>query len=301
MPPDARDTADMIVIVDDEPRIHDMVKAVLQKAGTADQLNSFFDPVSFIEYLKQASAEPDLILLDVYFENSGLSGVEILPFIRKELPFVPIILLTGMDGAEIEDAQNFEFVYFIPKPVKPEHLVNMVRFYLGLGKKSGKRAAQASRDLESNKTQVQLLKKELAEAEIASWSDRAAPAGNSSRGFQKIIEILSTVLKNCELLPSFTDDIERLFAADFKLFKHIIDTIIRFDITETATPGLNIHKYKGVENVYTLRLTKKARLFFSQARQGSDKKLRLIRIDPEHDVKAMDKWLKVHYDTYSLD
>jgi CheY-like chemotaxis protein len=288
-----------IVLVDDEPRIHEMIGEILKEAKFAEHIESFYDPLSFLEFLKQEKDDPDMILLDVHFENSGLNGVEIIPYIREDYPYLPVILLTGMEGAEIEDAQNYDCVYYIPKPVKPEHLMRMVGFYLGMGRKSGQRSEEMTRDIEEHRKHVQLLKKELAEAEISSWDKEKSVSGNKeTKAFQRVMDILSSVLDNCDLLPSFTHDMEKLFDSDFALFKKAVDTIIRFDLSNFSSPGLNIHKYKGESDVYSLRLTKKARIFFCQSQNLSNKKLRLIRLDPEHDTRAMDKWLKANHETY---
>ncbi len=290
-----------IVLVDDEPRIHDMISDILEKAELVKRIESFYDPLSFIEYLRKEDASPDLVLLDVHFENSGLSGVDIIPFIRENHPCLPIVLLTGMEGEEIESAQDYECVYFIPKPVSPEHLVRMVRFYLGMGRKSAQRTAELSRNLVEHKELVKLLKTELAQAEISSWAGgRQTNDRRETRAFQRVLEILTTVLNNCELMPSFIHDMEKLFDSDFPLLKKAVDTVIRFDLTDLTTPGLNVHKYKGVKDVYTLRITKKARLFFCQLQHSDNKRLRLIRIDPEHDTSGMDKWLKANCDTYGV-
>ena len=193
-----------VVLVDDEPRIHNMVSEILEKAKLVDRIESFYDPLCFLEYLKQEGVSPDLILLDVHFENSGLSGVDIIPFIREDYPYLPVVLLTGMEGEEIENAQDFECIYFIPKPVSPEHLVRMVRFYLGMGRKSGRRAAELSLDLAEHKQLVQLLKTELAQAEIPSRDKgKETHSRRETRAFQRVVEVLTTVLKNCQLMPSF--------------------------------------------------------------------------------------------------
>ena len=291
-----------IVLVDDEPRIHDMVSEILRKAKLVGQIESFYDPLALLEYLKQDAAPPDLILLDVHFENSGLTGMDIIPFIREDYPYLPVVLLTGMEGEEIESAQDFECIYFIPKPVSPEHLVLMVRFYLGMGRKSGERTAELSIDLAKHKELVQLLKTALAQTEISSGGKGKEMHGRrETRTFQRVVEILTTVLKNCELMPSFINDMKKLFDSDFTLLKKALDIIIRFDLTDFCSPGLNIHKHKGINNVYSLRISKKARLFFCQSLQADKKRLRLIRLDAEHDTRGIDKWLKANYDTYGSD
>lgn len=287
-----------IVLVDDEPRIHEAVREMLEKARLAERFESFYEPLSFLESLRQQPEPPDLVLLDVHFENSGLSGVEIIPFVREAYPYLPIVLLTGMEGEEIDAAQDFELVYYIPKPVRPEHLVRMARFYVGLGQKSGQRTALLSQDLAQHKELVKILKQELAGVEIASWDESGeVRRPKDTRTFRRMIEILAAVLKNCELMPSFIDDLEKLFDADFALLKKAVDTMIHFDLIDFSGPGLNLHKYQGVNDVYSLRLTRKARIFYYQAPQTERR--RLIRLDSEHDTKEMDRWLKANAATYA--
>ena len=51
--------------MDDEPRIHDVVKTTLTNANIAQQIDDFFDPTSFLESLAENKTEPDLLILDV--------------------------------------------------------------------------------------------------------------------------------------------------------------------------------------------------------------------------------------------
>ncbi len=284
-----------IVLVDDEPRIHEVVKDILTNAFPALRFDGYQDPLSFIEFLKQGTVTPDLVLLDVHFENSGLSGIEIIPFIREDHPYLPIILLTGMEGEDIEESQNYECVYYIPKPVSPNPLIRMIRFYLGMAQKSGERTAELSQDLAEHKKLVGLLQTELADAEIASWDQEQK---DRPEAYTRIVEILQTVLKNCTITPSFTKDLEDLFHSDFKLLKKVVDTLIRFDITDTASPGLNLHRHHCADHVYSIRLSKKARIFFYQPSHSSSKSL--LRIDPAHDTMSIDKWLKANQDNFEL-
>lgn len=287
-----------ITLIEDEPRIHEMILDILGQAKLIKRFESFYDPFSFIEFLKKSDAAPDLILLDVHFENSGLSGVEIIPFIREDHPYVPIILLTGMDGEAIEQAHEYECIYYIPKPVSPEHLVRMVRFYMETGRKSGMRTAEISQDLARHKELVQALKLELAEIEVASWDAAKEEHGRlEPKACRRIMEILQMVLKNCELMSGVIGDLEKLFESDFQLFKKAVDTIMRFDSEDISIPGMHVHKYHSVDYVYSVRVTQKARLFFYQPPHLSKK--RLVRLDPDHDDKAMGKWLKTNYEGFS--
>ena len=287
-----------ILLADDEPRIHEMIRDVLESAQMVRRFESFYDPFSFLEFLKKKSEAPDLVLLDVHFKNSGLSGIDIIPFIREDYPYMPIILLTGMEGEEIDRAQDYELIYYIPKPVSSENLVRMVRFYLGMGRRSGQRTAEISRDLARHKELVQALKIEVAQAEIASWdAEKEAHAPREPKAFQRILEILQTVLKNCELAPGIISDLEKIFDADFQLFKKSVDTIVQFDAADIASPGMHVHKYHSADYIYSLRVSQKARLLFYQPPHLSRK--RLIRLDPEHDDKKMDKWLKANYEAFA--
>ena len=75
--PDRKDHQKLyVILVDDEPRLHENIRDILETAELVSRLESFGDPVSFLEFLKQQSALPDLVLLDVHFENSGLSGID---------------------------------------------------------------------------------------------------------------------------------------------------------------------------------------------------------------------------------
>lgn len=288
-----------IALVDDEPRIRDFVQEVLTSAGLVRRCESFEEPLAFLEFLKETPEEPDLVLLDVHFQNSGLTGVDILPFIKEDYPYMPVVLLTGMEGEAIQEAQDFECTYYIPKPFAPEHLVRMVRFYVGKARKSGRRLADLARDLDEHKELLEVLEKELGEAKSASQSE---PKGNVSgrqiKAFERVKEILGLVLQNCLPMPSFFEDLEEVFHYDAKLMQRIIETLLVFDKTPVATPGLNAHKYIDIEvdNIYSVRLSRKERIFFYKSpRKGKNL---LLRLDKEHDTGGVIKWLKSNYMTY---
>lgn len=289
-----------VAVVDDEARIRDFVAEILianETLGVAEVVQ-YEEPVAFLEALQEDESEAgsayDLLILDVHFENSGLTGVEMLPFIREELPNLPVVLLTGMEGEAVADAQDYDLVYYIPKPVSPDHLTRMVAYYLGLARKSAERIQALKQDAEEYRELVDILENELALRETEEPS--AEPAPETTKAFDRVVEILSTVLKTCEPMPSFLDDLERLYTVDFKLTKRTIDTLIHFDLADTSTPGLNIKKVHGAENIYTLRISHKARLFYFQSQTG---KRRLLRLDTGHETKLMDRWLKANKDAYT--
>lgn len=285
-----------IVLVDDEPRIHEMVREVLQEAGLVGRFESFTEPVAFVESLDAEEVAPDLVLLDVHFENSGLTGVDVLPFIRESHPYLPVVLLTGMEGELIDQAQDFDFTYFIPKPVAPGHLARMVRFYLGSAKKSGERLAELSQDITEYQELLQLMEQELESARQS--QETPAMDGRQIKAFERFKELLGVALKNCDIQESFQSDLERIYVSDFKLMKRAMDGLVQFDQAEGNLPGLNVHKYIDLklDNVYSFRISRKARIFFY--RSGKTNRKRLLRLDNEHDTQGMIKWLRSNYDTY---
>lgn len=291
-----KDPGIYIVLVDDETRIHEMIKEIFQASDNVEIFESYFDPASFLEQLKTGERKPDMVLLDVHFENSGLTGIDILPFIKEEDPYLPVVLLTGMEGEEIADAQDFECTYYIPKPISPENLERMVTFYLGKGRKSGKRIEKLSKDLDDLKTLLDLLEEELKETEKSRKDDSPDASGKEVKVYDRLFELLLSVLKNCDVMPSFSGDIKKLYNSDFKLLKRVIENITQLDSADLSSPGSNIHKYYGVENIYSYRISKKVRLFFFLSQKTRRK--RLLRIDPEHDTKRMDKWLKANAKSY---
>jgi DNA-binding response OmpR family regulator len=285
--------------VDDEPRIHDVVKTTLTNANIAQQIDDFFDPTSFLESLAENKTEPDLLILDVHFENTGLSGVDIIPFIRETHPYLPIILLTGMEGVEIEQAQDYECTYYIPKPIEPQQLIRMIRYYLGLGEKCGKRLETIQDSFSEYDQLIDILEKEIDSSKINQSTQvkqitaKDTPANKST---ERILEILQSVIKRYEILPSFTKDLTNILERDFPTGKRIIDAIITIDKTGSM-PGHNIHKVQGADNVYSLRLSHKIRLYFYQPEKQNYR--RLLRIDILHDTKVMDKWLKNNRHSYA--
>jgi CheY-like chemotaxis protein len=298
----AQEAQYFFALVDDEPRIHEFLVQVLREEGLMEQHASFYDPVSFLDYLQTAEEEPDIVLLDIHFENSGLSGVDILPHIREEFPFLPIILLTGMDSDAIKEAEDYQCTYFIPKPVSPEHLSKMIRFYMGKSRKSSDLLQNLTHELKDYREYQQLLEEEIESLQSAPRKEPKTSKGKSAReksakAFQRIHDLLSSILQNSEIMPSFIKDLEGVFDSQYDVFKKVIETLLRFDVMDMSNPGLNIHKYKGTDNVYSARLSRKARIFFYSAPHLSRR--RLLRLDTQHDTKGMDRWLKENYQSYA--
>ena len=297
--PDNSNKPLIISVVDDEPRIHDVVKTTLTNANITEKIDDFFDPTSFLESLAENKIEPDLLILDVHFENTGLSGVDIIPFIRETHPYLPIILLTGMEGEIIEQAQDYECTYYIPKPIEPQQLIRMIRYYLGLGEKCGKRLETIQASFSEYDELISILEEEIDSEKTnqpAQIEQTIAKDINTNKSTERILEILQSVIKQYKMLPSFTKDLTNILERDFPTGKRVIDAIITIDKVGSM-PGHNVHKVQGVDNASSLRLSHKIRLYFYQPEKQNYR--RLLRIDTLHDTKVMDKWLKNNRHSYA--
>ncbi len=78
-----------VIIIDDHALFRDGLKALLEQRSI-DVAGMAADGKDGIELAKQI--QPDIILLDLRMPNMG--GLETLPVLRKELPTIPVVMLT---------------------------------------------------------------------------------------------------------------------------------------------------------------------------------------------------------------
>ncbi|MDD4859310.1 MAG: response regulator transcription factor [Dehalococcoidales bacterium] len=113
-----------ILVVDDEKRIVEIVKAYLEREGY--QVIAAYDGKTGLELARRQS--PDLIVLDLMLP--GVSGWDVCRILRKESE-VPIIMLTARD--EVTDkiiGLEMGADDYLTKPFDPKELVSRVRAIL---------------------------------------------------------------------------------------------------------------------------------------------------------------------------
>jgi len=113
-----------ILVVDDEEKIVNIVKAYLEREGY--QVITAYDGKAALDLAR--SQLPDLIVLDLMLP--GMSGWDICRALRKESE-VPIIMLTARDE-DTEKIVGLELGAddYLTKPFNPKELVSRVRAVL---------------------------------------------------------------------------------------------------------------------------------------------------------------------------
>lgn len=121
-----------ILIVDDEPRVREVVMSYLEGEGFASR------DAHDAESARAAVDEfqPDLVLLDVMFP--GASGLELLAEWRRDCPDMAVILLTARaDEADRVAGLELGADDYVVKPFSPRELVARVRSVLRRAQPSG--------------------------------------------------------------------------------------------------------------------------------------------------------------------
>ncbi|MDD5773029.1 MAG: response regulator [bacterium] len=104
-----------ILIIDDEKRICDIVKAGLEHMG-AFEVNIAFNGEDGIMNVK--SLNPDLILLDI--NMPGMNGIEVLKILKRDenTKAIPVIILTAIINELNKKDLPVEYIdQYLEKPV----------------------------------------------------------------------------------------------------------------------------------------------------------------------------------------
>ncbi|MDP3371782.1 MAG: sigma-54 dependent transcriptional regulator [Candidatus Paracaedibacteraceae bacterium] len=158
-----------ILIVDDESDIRELVSGILEDEGYATRTAS--DGISALESIKQR--QPNLVVLDVWLGDGERDGLKILDIIKRDHPYVPVIMISGHSTIETAVSAIKKGAYdFIEKPFQTERLLLVAR-----------RAIESSR-----------LKRENDELRIKARVTATALIGNSSH----VTQLRQTVEKSAQ-------------------------------------------------------------------------------------------------------
>lgn len=121
----ALDSSITVLIVDDEIDICYLLNDLLQR----NNIDS-----SFVHSLSTAKAvlhneQPSLVLLDNHLSDG--MGMDLIPYIKFQLPNTKIIMITAYDGlAERENALQSGASDFISKPFTKDEILRTLRRWL---------------------------------------------------------------------------------------------------------------------------------------------------------------------------
>jgi|GEM_PF-383007 len=90
-----------VFVVDDDKKLLTMLKHVIERNTSYNTEVKIFDTVEeFIEHIKE---EPDIVVLDYYFESEdeqAPTGLEIMQKIKEQSPDTEIVIISGQDDVD---------------------------------------------------------------------------------------------------------------------------------------------------------------------------------------------------------
>lgn len=117
-----------ILVIDDDPDIHDFCRMVLEKEGY-----NLASASSGQEGQAAMTANPaDLVILDVMMEAAD-AGFETAKWFARSHPEVPVIMLSSIaDAADsVFDTTTLKVAALVNKPMAPQDLLDKVKKFLG--------------------------------------------------------------------------------------------------------------------------------------------------------------------------
>lgn len=116
-----------ILLIDDEPEVLAVLESILKAPGYS--IIARTDARSSLEVIKEGK-KVDLVITDLMMPE--MDGSELAAKIRKTLPGVPVIMLTGHGSVETYIRTRSEGVFeYIHKPVKAKELRRIVQAAIG--------------------------------------------------------------------------------------------------------------------------------------------------------------------------
>lgn len=113
-----------ILIVDDEADIRELVSGILEDEGyTTRVVATGHEALTAIK-----SRQPSLVILDVWLGDSDRDGLKILEIIKRDHPYVPVIMISGHGTIETAVTAIKNGAYdFIEKPFQTSRLLMVVQ------------------------------------------------------------------------------------------------------------------------------------------------------------------------------
>ena len=281
------DAVARLLVVDDVPENVRLLQAVLEAQGY--EVVAATDGAAALELA--ASAEPDLVLLDVMMPPPD--GLAVCRRLREQpdTAVLPVIMLTASEGSEKRTAIEAGADDFIPKPFDRDELLTRIRSLLRIKRYHDTIKAQATELLDLNRTLEERVRAQLEELDrmqrlrrflSPQLADAVVASGDASilRSHRRQVAMFFADLRGW---TSFVDAVEpeELMRVLGEYHATIGDLVKRFDATVGFFEG------DGVQ------------LFFNDPIEVPDAALRAVRLgcalrDAMAELTAV--WRKRGYD-----
>ena len=112
-----------ILVVDDEQDIRELISGILSDEGYETR-----EAANGIKALEQIQArQPHVVILDVWLGDSERDGLKILSQIKRDHPYVPVIMISGHATIETAVSAIKQGAYdFVEKPFQSERLLILI-------------------------------------------------------------------------------------------------------------------------------------------------------------------------------
>lgn len=171
-----------ILIVDDEDDIRRLIKGILEDEGylTREAANSkqAYDQI--------AQKIPDLIIQDIWLQNSEHDGLEILKSVKEKHEHIPFLMISGHGTIETAVSSIKDGAYdFIEKPFKSDRLLLMINRALESARLKQENEAlrqkiEDASELTGNSAAIQAVKQAL--SRVAPTNSRILLMGEAGTG-----------------------------------------------------------------------------------------------------------------------
>ncbi|MEL6204622.1 MAG: sigma-54 dependent transcriptional regulator [Pseudomonadota bacterium] len=113
-----------ILITDDERDIRELIGDILRDEGFSVRLAGNAE-----QCMGELRDEPPaLMILDIWLKDSRMDGIDILKHVKREMPEIPVVIISGHGNIEIAVAAIKQGAYdFIEKPFNIDQLLVVIR------------------------------------------------------------------------------------------------------------------------------------------------------------------------------
>lgn len=171
-----------ILIVDDEADIREIIQGILEDEGYATRTAANSQQA----YEVLAQKLPDLMILDIWLQNSDHDGLQILENVKKAHPQLPVVMISGHGNIETAVTAIKQGAYdFIEKPFKSDRLLLLMERALEAARlkrenETLKRKAQAPSALVGDSPLMTALRQTL--TRVAASNSRVLITGEAGTG-----------------------------------------------------------------------------------------------------------------------